>query len=67
MTSKLLSTIFQQSWSTGDSQVTHTDTLVNVVPIDKKGKKKDSRNYRPVSLTMALEKVMEQTILSAIM
>lgn len=47
--------------------MTHTDTLVNVVPIDKKGKKKDSRNYRPVSLTMALEKVMEQTILSAIM
>lgn len=38
-----------------------------MMPMYKEVPKKDSGNYTPVSLTMALEKVLEQTVLSAIM
>ncbi|KAK4811169.1 hypothetical protein QYF61_019800 [Mycteria americana] len=56
---KPLSIIYQQSWLTGD------------VPVDwrlanKKGRKEDPGNYRPVSLTSVPGKLMEQIILSAI-
>lgn len=37
-----------------------------MVLIYKKGQKEDPGKHRPVSLTLLLEKVMEQTILSAI-
>ncbi|GAB0203070.1 mitochondrial enolase superfamily member 1 [Grus japonensis] len=62
---KPLSIIYQQSWLTGKVPVDWR--LANVTPIYKKGRKDDSGNYRPVSLTLVPGKVMEQTILSAIM
>ncbi|KAJ7415280.1 RNA-directed DNA polymerase from mobile element jockey-like protein [Willisornis vidua] len=40
--------------------------LVNVVLIFEKGKKEDSRNFRPVSLSSVPDKVMEKVILGCI-
>ncbi|KAK4831199.1 hypothetical protein QYF61_016036 [Mycteria americana] len=54
---KPLSITYQQSWLTGEA---------NVTPIFKKGRKEDPGNYRPVSLTLVPGKLMEQIILSAI-
>ncbi|KAK4830929.1 hypothetical protein QYF61_014302 [Mycteria americana] len=61
---KPLSIIYQQSWMTGEVPVDWT--LANVTPIYRKGWKEDPGNYRPVSLTSVLGKVMEQIISSAI-
>ncbi|GAB0208830.1 mitochondrial enolase superfamily member 1 [Grus japonensis] len=61
---KPLCIIYQQSWLTEEVPVDWR--LANVMPIYKKGRKEDPGNYRPVSLTLALGKVMEQIILSAI-
>ncbi|KAK4822159.1 hypothetical protein QYF61_010420 [Mycteria americana] len=61
---KPLSTIYQQSWLTGE--VPADWRLANVMPIFKKGRKVDLGNYRPVSLTSVPGKLMEQIILSAI-
>jgi len=62
--SKPLSIIYQQSWL--NREVPHDWKLADVMPIYKKGQKEDPGNYRPVSLTSVLGKVMEQIILSAI-
>ncbi|KFO86024.1 RNA-directed DNA polymerase from mobile element jockey, partial [Buceros rhinoceros silvestris] len=62
---KPLSIIYQQSWLTGE--VPADWRLGNVMPIYKKGKREDSGNYRPVSLTTVPGKLMEQIILSVIM
>lgn len=62
---KPLSTIYQQSWLSGEVPIDWG--LANVMPICKKGQKEDPGNYRPVSLTLLLGKVIEQIILSAIM
>ena len=61
---KLLSTIYQWSWSTG--RVPEDWKLASVTPIYKKGCKEDPGNYRSVSLTSVPEKVMEQIILGEI-
>jgi len=61
---KTLSIIYQQSLLTGE--VPANWKLVNMMPIYKKGQKEDPRNYRPVSLTLATGKIMEQIVLSAI-
>ncbi|GAB0186834.1 mitochondrial enolase superfamily member 1 [Grus japonensis] len=62
---KPFSIIYQQSWLSGEVPVDWR--LANVMPIYRKGWKEDLGNYRPVSLTLVLGKVMEQIILSAIM
>ncbi|GAB0187132.1 mitochondrial enolase superfamily member 1 [Grus japonensis] len=62
---KPLSIICQQSWLTGE--VPAEWRLDNVMPIYMKGRKEEPGNYRPVSLTSVLGKVMEQIIWSAIM
>ncbi|GAB0209535.1 mitochondrial enolase superfamily member 1 [Grus japonensis] len=61
---KPLSIIYQQSWLTGE--VPDDWRLANLMPIYKKGQKEDPGNYRPVSLTSVLGKIMEPFILSAL-
>ncbi|PKU45024.1 rna-directed dna polymerase from mobile element jockey-like [Limosa lapponica baueri] len=61
---KPFSILSQQFWLTRKVPV-HC-RLANVMPIYKKGRKEDPRNYRPVRLTLVPGKVMEQIILSAI-
>jgi len=59
---KPLSVIYQQSWLTGE--VPDDWRLANVMPIYKQGWKEDPGNYRPVSLTLVLRKILERFILS---
>ncbi|KFW71037.1 hypothetical protein AS28_02318, partial [Pygoscelis adeliae] len=61
---KTLSIIFEKSWKSGE--VPTGWGLANVTPIYKKGQKEDPGNYRPVSLTSVLGKIMEWFILRAL-
>jgi len=61
---KPLSIICQLSWLTGE--VPGDWRLAKVMPIYKKGWKKDPGNYGPVSLTSVPGKIMERFILSAL-
>ncbi|KAJ7417354.1 RNA-directed DNA polymerase from mobile element jockey-like protein [Willisornis vidua] len=61
---KPLSIIFEQSWEPGE--VSDDWKLANITLIFNRGKKEDSGNYRPVSLTSESGKVMEKTILRGI-
>jgi len=63
---KPLSIICQQSWL--PREVPDDWKLANVMPMPtyKKGQKEEPENYKPVSLTSVLRKVMERFILSAI-
>jgi len=54
---KPLSIICQQSWVMGE--VPDNWRIVSVAPIYKKGQKENPGNYRPVSLTLELAKIME--------
>jgi len=55
---------FERSWRTGE--LPKDWRKASVTPVFKKGKKEDPGNYRPVSLTSTLGKVMEQLILEVI-
>jgi len=59
-----LSIIFERSWKTGE--VPEDWRKASVTPVFRKGKKEDPGNYRPVSLTSILGKIMEQLILEVI-
>ncbi|KGL75503.1 RNA-directed DNA polymerase from mobile element jockey, partial [Tinamus guttatus] len=61
---KPLSIIFERSWRTGE--VPEDWKKANVTPVFKNGKKEDPGNYRPVSLTSVLGKVMEWLILAVV-
>ena len=58
----IIQLIFERSLATGE--VPSDCTKANVSPIFKKGDKSDSANYRPISLTCVLCKVMEHIIAS---
>ncbi|KAK4810492.1 hypothetical protein QYF61_004272 [Mycteria americana] len=55
---------FDRSWRLGE--LPEDWRKAKVTPIFKKGKKEDPGNYRPVSLTSILRKVVEQLILDTI-
>ncbi|TRZ06777.1 hypothetical protein HGM15179_020330 [Zosterops borbonicus] len=61
---KPLSVIYQQSWLTG--KVPADWKLSNVTSIYNKGQKDDPGNYRHVSVTLVLGKVIKEIILTAI-
>ncbi|CAM5146678.1 unnamed protein product [Natator depressus] len=60
-----LAIIFENSWRSGE--VPEDWRKANVVPIFKKGKKEDSGNYKPVSLTSVPGKIMEQVLKESIL
>ena len=60
-----LAMLFRKSLDTGT--VPHDWTLARIVPIYKKGCKQDAGNYRPVSLTSVVCKVLESLIRDAIL
>ncbi|KFV79933.1 RNA-directed DNA polymerase from mobile element jockey, partial [Struthio camelus australis] len=59
-----LSIIFERSWRSGE--VPEDWKKACVTPVFRKGKKEESGNYRPVSLTSSPGKLMEQLLLEAL-
>ena len=60
-----LARIFENSWRSG--VVPEDWKKANVVPIFKKGRRVDLANYRPISLTSILGKILEKFIKEAIL
>jgi len=56
----MVATMFSKSLSSGD--VPQDWRLANVSAVFKKGKKTDASNYRPISLTVNLCKVLKSII-----
>ena len=54
--------IFNSSFHSGHLPTIWKEAKLNVTPIFKKGRKSDPNNYRPVSLTSAVCKIMETII-----
>ena len=61
---KPLSIIYKQSWVTGE--VSDEWRITSATSIYNKGQKEDPGNYRPVSLTSVLGKILERLTLSAL-
>jgi len=61
---KPLSIVYQQSWLTGE--VPDDWRIASITPIYEKGWKEEPGNYRPVSLTSVLGKMMEQFVLGVL-
>jgi len=59
-----LAKIFQTSIDTG--HVPQYWKLANVTPVFKKGNKKDPANYRPISLTCIVSKILEKIVSSTL-
>ncbi|CAM5157187.1 unnamed protein product [Eretmochelys imbricata] len=62
--SEPLAIIFEKSWKMGD--IPEDWKRANIMSIYKKGNKDNLGNYRPVSLTSAIGKIMEQIIKQSI-
>ena len=60
-----LSILFHKSYSSGSLPLDWK--LANVVPVHKKGSKSDVQNYRPISLTSLVVKVMERIVRDELM
>ncbi|PKU38262.1 rna-directed dna polymerase from mobile element jockey-like [Limosa lapponica baueri] len=58
-----LSIIFKRSWGT---EVPEAWRKANITPVYKKGKKENTENYRPISLTSVPGKAMERLALDVI-